>query len=289
MPVAQQRLDELRLALLRSRNADGGWPYHAGKASRLEPTCWAFLALGSESVDGGVLRRWPAADGLLAERAGGTPNFAFHALALLTLHAFGVEHAAGNAALVAALQRAKGEMLPPSEINRQNNELEGWSWIAGTFSWVEPTGWAMLALKRSAARGGLPVASNRIQAAEELLYDRCCRDGGWNYGNSNMLGQELKAFVPPTSVALLALRDRATMPAVRRSVEFLGRAAMTERSGVALSLALVALAAFDRPTSELRAALLEQVPTTLEFGNCMAAALSLFALAAERSHGALHV
>jgi hypothetical protein len=289
MSVVQQHLDQLRLALLSSRNADGGWGYHAGKASRLEPTCWALLALASRSPDAGVLRNWPAAEGLLLERAGGSSNFAFHALALLTLQALRVEHAAGNGALTEALRRAKGEVLPQSEINRQNNSLQGWSWLADTFSWVEPTAWALLALKRCAGSAGLKAESNRIEAAEELLSDRCCRDGGWNYGNSNMLGQELKPFIPPTAVALLSLRDRGSVPAVRRSVDFLNRAATTERSGVALSLALLALAAFGRPASDVRAALLQQVPTTLEFGNRMAAAMSLFALGAEETHAALFV
>src|SRR5882724_5118907 len=34
------------LSLLRElQNADGGWPFHAGEQSRVEPTCWALRAL----------------------------------------------------------------------------------------------------------------------------------------------------------------------------------------------------------------------------------------------------
>ena len=73
-------LPALRQFLLAGRNADGGWGYYAGKASRLEPTCWGLLALGD--ADPAVLTRWPAAGGLLRERSGGDVNFAFHALAL---------------------------------------------------------------------------------------------------------------------------------------------------------------------------------------------------------------
>ena len=59
--------------LVRGRNADGGWGYFAGKASRLEPTCWALLALAGRPGapgDAAPLRAWPARDGLLLERRG---------------------------------------------------------------------------------------------------------------------------------------------------------------------------------------------------------------------------
>src|SRR6478736_1185162 len=111
--------------LLDGRNADGGWGYYAGKASRLEPTCWALLAL--RSADPSVLSRWPSAEGRLLERSGGEVNYAFHALALLA--------------------------MKDSTINRQDNKLQGWSWIDGTFSWVEPTAWGLLALRKLAATG----------------------------------------------------------------------------------------------------------------------------------------
>ena len=36
----------LQHQLLETRNGDGGWGYEPGRTSRLEPTCWALLALG---------------------------------------------------------------------------------------------------------------------------------------------------------------------------------------------------------------------------------------------------
>ena len=76
-------------SLRRTQNADGGWGYYRGKKSRLEPTCWAALALAG-TADGAAaadLQQWPSTDGLLLERAGGEPNYAFHGLALLALRA----------------------------------------------------------------------------------------------------------------------------------------------------------------------------------------------------------
>ena len=267
----------LREFLLRVRNADGGWGYQPGKSSRLEPTCWAALALGS-TLAPNALEQWPSVDGLLLERRGGTPNYAFQGLALIVLRAQHLEHAAGNRTLLAALQRVKGDALPASTINRQDNSLQAWSWIDGTFSWVEPTAWCLLALKQWSDVPGAVGGRDRIVVAERMLVDRCCAEGGWNYGNANMLGQELKPFVPTTALTLLSLQDRQSLPAVGRSVAFLEREGTSERSGTALALALMALRAYGRATPAVRDALVAQLPTTLDLGKVAAAAMSLYAL-----------
>jgi hypothetical protein len=267
----------LREFLLGARNADGGWGYQPGRASRLEPTCWASLALG-HTLEHRVLKQWPCAEGLLLERDHGTPNYAFHAQALIALRALNLEHAAGNRTLLGALQRVKGTSLPPSTINRQDNSLQAWSWIDGTFSWVEPTAWSLLALKQWSASHDAVTDRTRIVVAEQMLMDRCCVKGGWNYGNANMLGQELKPFVPTTAIALLSLQDRQSLPEVGRSVAFLEREATSERSGTALALALMALRAYDRSTDGLRQLVLAQLPTTLNLGRVMSVAMSLYAL-----------
>src|SRR5215218_3279418 len=103
---ARPDLSRLRDGLRAGRNADGGWGYYAGKASRLEPTCWALLALAD--ADHSVLAGWPLDDGLLRERKDGEVNFAFHARALTVLAARGVSHSAGADVLAGALERAKG-------------------------------------------------------------------------------------------------------------------------------------------------------------------------------------
>ena len=276
----------LREFLLGARNADGGWGYQPGRASRLEPTCWASLALGN-TLEHRVLKQWPCAEGLLLERDHGTPNYAFHAQALIALRALNLEHAAGNRTLLGALQRVKGTSLPPSTINRQDNSLQAWSWIDGTFSWVEPTAWSLLALKQWSASHDAVTDRTRIVVAEQMLMDRCCVKGGWNYGNANMLGQELKPFVPTTAIALLSLQDRQSLPEVGRSVAFLEREATSERSGTALALALMALRAYDRSTDGLRQLVLAQLPTTLNLGKVTSVAMSLYALSEGDRHAAV--
>jgi hypothetical protein len=264
----------LRACLLAGRNADGGWGYSAGKTSRLEPTCWALLAL--PDAEGAVLTSWPSAGGLLRERPNGDTNFAFHALALLTMGARDAAHRDGNGVLSRNLENAKGLALKESGISRQDNSLQGWSWIAGTFSWVEPTAWALLALRKLQARGQ-HVDAARLAEAETLLVDRCCENGGWNYGNSNMLGKQLRPYVPTTGVALLALQNK-TVPEVTKSVTYLEQAAVSEPAAVALSLAVLALRSHGRSEGPARAALEAQVGRTIEFGQLLGVAMALSAL-----------
>jgi hypothetical protein len=288
-PTKQTTMEirELSQLLLRGRNADGGWGYYQGKASRLEPTCWSVLALSSHTAPGDLgvaLRTWPSEDGLLVERHGGEPNYAFHGLALLVLGACGLEHVAGTATLVRALQRVKGKPFADSWISRQDNSLQGWSWIADTFSWVEPTAWCLLATKKQAAAAKVHIDRARILEAERLLLDRAMLTGGWNYGNSNMLGQQLVAYVPTTAVALLAMQDRRSEPSVERGLAYLVKHATTERSGSALALAALALQAYGHPFETVRAALMEQLPVSAAMGSQAAIATALFALQTGDAH-----
>ena len=284
MATGTSGVAELEKTLLSGRNSDGGWGYYRGKASRLEPTCWGLLALHAARAVGGeaaVLRNWPTADNILLERAGGQTNFGFHGVALLSLRALRIDHVTGTPNLVAALQRVKGMALKPSTINRQDNTLQAWSWVPETFSWVEPTACCLLALKKWRDQPGVAIDNERIAIAERLLIDRACNDGGWNYGNSNMLGQLLTPYVPTTALALMSLRDRRTDPVVRRGHEYLLAHATTEPSGLSLALALLALMSYGSVVEPVRAVLAEQIPTTLALGNQLAIALSLLALRLE--------
>jgi hypothetical protein len=284
---------DLAAFLLRGRNADGGWGYYPGKATRLEPTCWALLALKGLVPDahlGRVLETWPVREALLVERPGGDPNYAFHALGLLVLRAFGSEHAQSNAALIRALQGVKGFRIDaPNISNRQNNRLQGWSWIPGTFSWVEPTAWALLALKKFRHVRGVPVESERLAEAEALLIDRSCVVGGWNYGNSNMFGAELHAYVPTTAVALLALQDRPGEAPVQRSLAFLSAQAGWERSSYSMSLARIALNVVGIGDGSLEESLTQQVSTTCDMGNQLGSAQALYTLRKYDDHAAFRL
>ena len=279
----------LREALLQSRNQDGTWPYMSGKQGRLEPTCWALLALGradGRGPDLDVLKGWRRRESWLINVDGAPPNQAFNGFAGVTFLA--QPHGQDLIApLATRVIEAKGVRFPSSDIIQLDASLQAWSWVDGTASWVEPTAWCLLAQKQWSAVPGAVGDRTRIVVAEQMLVDRCCAKGGWNYGNANMLGQDLRPFVPTTALALLSLQDRTSLPEVARSVAFLEREATSERSGTALALALMALRAYGRSTAAVRDALIAQLPTTLGLGKIASAAMSLYALSEAGRHAAV--
>jgi hypothetical protein len=274
--------------LVAGANPDGGWAYYPGHASRLEPTCWALLALLAHPSTAGsdmsahldFLLRSRRSDGLLLEHAVGEenrPNLAFNGfLALLLLAERRLVSDTFRTALLSALIADKGVQFPASSINRQDNTLQGWAWIDSTFSWVEPTCWCLLALKKAVLTS--PGARARIRDGERLLVDRCCAAGGWNYGNANMLGQDLRPYVSTTALGLLAMQDRRQEPCVVRSLEYLVRHRLSEGSAMALALALISLRVLGVPAEDVESGLLSQWDRTAFLGNHHLIAIALYSL-----------
>jgi hypothetical protein len=279
------------------RNTDGGWGYYPGKTSRLEPTCWALLSLcpGPDIKDLKALREPAAAwlvscqqpAGSLVERPEWPTNIAFNALAAFTfLHHRDLAGDEVRRRLLAFLLTSKGTAAPASDIMRQDNSLQGGSWTDATFSWVEPTCWGLLALKKARASGFVEAAAPvRIAEAERLLIDRSCQPGGWNFGNASVMGQDLRPYVPTTALGLLAMQDRRQENAVVRGLAALETLWPDEISATALALSLVCLDVFGRPVAEPLARLIEHAAGTLTFGNHHGIAQAMFALSsAGRPH-----
>jgi len=280
--------------LAASRNPDGSWGYFAGKAGRLEPTSWALLAL----LDSGMqplnvdlstgvrlLSRWQQPNGLLADVPHGSPNLAFNGLTALVLRRMrelhvtaGSGHEDLEAGLLEGIVSTKGTRAGTSGAMRQDNRLQGWPWIDATFSWVEPTAWCLLALKRASRGRPVDRLDSRIIEANRLLFDRCCKPGGWNYGNSNVFGKDLRPYVPTTAVALMALQDQRTAPQVARSLEWMTRHMAEEVSSMALSLALVAGIVYGQATEPTEELLCDHLRHAGLPADLATAAMAVFAL-----------
>ena len=129
------------------------------------------------------------------------------------------------------------------------------------------------------------MAATRETEAEALILDRVCDTGGWNYGNSQVLSQDLRPYVSTTALALLAMQNRRGHAAVARSLEWLEAHAKSERSAMALSLAAICLHAFGRPTEAPRALLAEQHAKTRFLANAHLTAMAIYVLSLPR-HGA---
>ena len=272
-PAAARATAEVRKALLSSRNTDGGWGYYPGKASRLEPTAWGLLALNEPP---GLLKKWRQQGSWRVDVAGAPINYAFQALAGLVLlhHA---DYIQDGSAIARALVEVKGVSFEQTDAIRQDNSLQAWPWLDGTFSWVEPTALALLLIKK--CRGGLPAgAAERIAVGERMLIDRVCAGGGWNYGGSNVFGQDLFPYVPTTAWGLLALQDRPQEPAVVRSLARLRQDATTEPSAQALAIAVLALRVAGKPDPAIAAALATVAARAMTLHHNVGLALTMYAL-----------
>jgi hypothetical protein len=133
----------------------------------------------------------------------------------------------------------RGQRVPPSKEFGHNTQLVGWAYAEGTHSWVEPTAFAVLALKaagrayEAAAREGIAV-----------LIDRQLPGGGLNYGNTFVLGQLIRPHVQPTGIGLLALAgEQDASGRLAKSVAWIRRSIGPQTTPTSLAWALLGLRA----------------------------------------------
>jgi uncharacterized protein (DUF362 family) len=218
-------------ALVSLARVDGGWGYVPGQPAHLEPTCLALLALAPEAdrfrraFDLGIaaLRRCEGADGFYRIDRGRPEAVWPTSLALFTQTVLGLnqEGCARAAAALVQLRGRQTDMRQDEEVHDIDLKLVGWPWAQNTFSWVEPTALACLALRR-AGHGDHP----RVAEGLRLLLDRILEGGGVNYGNRNVLGRPLEPLPGPTAWALLALQGHADDVRIQKSLTYLRTAAL---------------------------------------------------------------
>lgn len=283
--------------LLAAQNRDGGWPTYGGRASNSEATSLATLALArldGVAERGGAERgvRWLVAcqntDGswpLTRQIPDGSWTTALATLALGALDREGSCAVRGARWLLRQQPRRPGVLLslmhrfaPEALTVKHDPDLKGWSWTAGASSFVEPTAYAVLALKK--LRRQLPGAhvAERIDEAERMVYDRTCRAGGWNYGNSAVLGADLWPYADVTALTLLALADHRTRPDNQRSLTALRRMLEHVDSGLTLAWAALCFAAYQQDTAPVLARLRRAWERTEFLGDARSIALALLAM-----------
>ena len=77
------------------------------------------------------------------------------------------------------------------DINDIDYGLQGWPFLAGNTSWVEPTAHTIIALRNAVSflgpePGPLFGVEKRVATAEQMLMERRNLDGGWNCGNRHV-------------------------------------------------------------------------------------------------------
>ena len=84
------------------------------------------------------------------------------------------------------------------------------------------------------------------------LLDRVCTGGGWNYGNSWVLGEDLWPYPDTTALALLALRGRRDDIRVVQSLDALKTMLAQHESSLSLSLGVLCLDEYGIDTTPYR-------------------------------------
>ncbi|MDA7977818.1 MAG: hypothetical protein MPJ50_03490 [Pirellulales bacterium] len=226
--------------------------YVPGGAGATEPTALSALALSAHGRDLDAanqlqaLTKWQAPDGSLGVTETESQPQWPTALAVIAWNGSSVDSTAyreNSQRAVRWMLQQRGEIIPPRQGNiGHDTTLVGWPWVAGTHSWLEPTAYALLALKSAGQSQHL-----RAREAARLLTDRLLPEGGCNYGNTFVLGQQLRPHVQPTGLVMIALAGETTVdPRVRRSLDFLQREAPLQHSAASLAYATLGLAAHGR-------------------------------------------
>jgi hypothetical protein len=195
--------------LLNVQSADGSLGIDADARQPCWPTGWAILA-------------WNAAVDTIPAAKAEWPAAATRAVAwMLTLCGRPVEYENKEQCFVG-----------------HDTTLQGWPWVEGTHSWVEPTAINVLALRR-ANQADHP----RCREAVKLLLDRQLSKGGWNYGNTTVLGHVLRPQVQPTGLALAALAGESEIrPKVQHSLNLLTHTLSPRTTTASLCYAVMGLA-----------------------------------------------
>ena len=257
--------------LIELRNADGGWGTTAARPSGTEPTALACMAMAATDRAAGagaaaswlVARQrpdgaWPVVEGV--PEPGWATSLAALALLDRTETAAAahraVEWLIGERGIGVPLKVRIAEFFREPKTTALDPTIRGWPWATGTFSWIEPTAYAMIALRRGWPADPPPAVRDRLDEGRRMIHDRECPGGGWNFGNKKVLGVDMEPYPDSTALALLALgavRDESAH--VERGFAALDVLLETTRSGLALSLAILCYREWARDTTGLLAPL----------------------------------
>jgi hypothetical protein len=278
-------------ALIEMQTPSGGWPSHAAKRTEnTEATALAVLALTTAGERDAAAHgaRWLARN----QRSDGSWPFTSAldepswATSLAIVAMADRDRAAalrGSRWLLDVKGRRLGLMAsilhrvsPRAMVTRIDPDLQGWPWRNDAVSFVEPTAYALIALKRLRRELG-NSAHQRIAEADALLYDRMCRGGGWNYGNSVVYDVELRPFADATAIALIGLQDHRDDERTRQGLDVLRHLAPQAGSGLALAWAALCLGAYGESVEDLQRRLARRYAETAFLGETKSLAVAVLA------------
>lgn len=266
----------------------GGFPYSAGEEARPDTTAWAIISMSAwefdrESCDRGraYLASQQATDGRISispahpDASWPTP------LAIMAWQHF-PQFRQGRDRAVQFLLNFAGHHFKKTDnrIMGHDPSIVGWPWIAGTHSWIIPTGLAMTALQQV----GLG-AHARVIEGQQMLLDRQLSSGGWNYGNTFVFGKELHPLPECTGLALQALADSISIHEIEKSLHYLLQELPHIRTPISLAWALLGLGAWGLKPADTEELALASLRRQERYGLYPVHSLALLLYAVKASHG----
>lgn len=295
-------LEPIIASLSENQNPDGGWGSLRGKRSNTEATALAVMALHALDGQNPSARRKSGVDWLVKQQnkdhswplndtvkeGSWTTALAIMALGDSAEHG---ARAVGAAGWLSEQEGSKPGILAEivlwftgkSNVNKLNQDLIGWSWVPRSFSWVEPTSYALMALKKLRPRLANTKADERIRQADAMIYDRMCEGGGWNYGNSKVLDYALWPYPDTTALALIAMQDHAKQKANQDSLQVLNKIARETDSGLALCWAAICMNIYSQDSSPLHQQIDKRFAATGLLGETKSLALAVIALGGKKN------
>jgi len=241
----QDAIQAAQSFLIQSQIPGSGWGYRSDSPQAFpEPTCYSLLALADTTFSQTDPLEWLV--GLVNE--GGqlylpnddSPNWGTSHL-IIALSRLDLLPEVRLASIDWLLEW-KSQYIETTEVVTLDGTLIGWPWISDTFSWVQPTSYAIFALKLAGLR-----EHERVKEAEALLFDRMCRGGGWNFGNPIILDRQIDPSLSETAIALFALQDvpEATGE-IDQGLSLLENELPNYPTALALSLGILCLQLYER-------------------------------------------
>jgi hypothetical protein len=270
------------------QRSDHGFPEIAGGDYRPDATAWAILCLDAYQAQPDIASTARARLRSSQRPDGSIPLTADHPDAFWPTLS-GVLALAGHPDSRTAHELAIGFLLSTTGQRFQNDPdspfghdtmLPGWPWIDQTHAWVEPTAMAIRAL----CGAGL-ADHERTRAGIRLLLNRQLTDGGWNYGNTTVFGQQLNPMTVPTAKALWALAGQVERTRVETSLDFLKSQLHLLRTPLSLGWAIEGLASWGLPIEhgqELASACIDR---QRRYGSYHTSQLAILLIALSRLNG----